>query len=165
MYVFIILVVMAVLAFFLIKKNQKTVTNTTGTNYIPVNTASEYGSNKNVRIYNPILRSTIDLWQTTSITFNGVSISGKDENVHLRAKLYGGGTVDTAENFITEKDIDYTFNSVEDCVTIKFPESIHFYDAVRVDIDGAESVVSIVTKANSTDNIIRTESIDIKDVE
>lgn len=163
MYVFIILVVIAVLAFFLIKKNQKTVTNTTGINYVPGNTASEYGSNKNVRVYNPTLQSTIDLWQTTSITFNGVSISGKDENVRLRAKLYGGGTVYTAENFITEENIDYTFNSVEDCVTIKFPESRYFYDAVRVDIEGAENIVSVVTKANSADNIIRTEDIDIKD--
>lgn len=142
MYIFVIIIIIAIVLFLFIKKNKKRTINPNS-----ILTVDHFRDNKNVCVSNVIVNSVIDMWQVTTVTFCGNSLSEKEESVRLKIKLYGCDETGSKRAVIAEKTFDHTFNKTSENIVITFSKSHSFYEMICVEISGGSEIVSSTNHA------------------
>ena len=142
MYIFVTIIIIVIVLFLFIKKNKKETINPNS-----ISTINHFGDNKNVYISNVIVNSVIDMWQATTVTFCGNSLSEKEESVRLKIKLYGCDKTGSKKAVIAEKKFDHTFNKTSENIVITFSKSRSFYEKICVEISGGSETISSINNA------------------
>jgi len=95
-----------------------------------------FAENRNVSVKIDSIESFVkDTWQFVGVVISGVSVSGKDENIHLSVKLYKK-KADGSPVYFTERGIDATFGKESKTVSTTF-RFRSFAEGVRVRVVNA----------------------------